>query len=286
LRASLQQAENDLAETVFRAPMDGLVTALYIEEGENVIPGTMNNPGTVILEIAELDTMEVEAEVDETDVIGIRLGQRARILVDAFEPAELAGQVTAIGQSGRATTAAQQGTQFQVRIRIDDPPPTLRPGMSADVEVLVGSADSAVVVPIQALVAYPRSVVEEWRKDEAAGRTTESKPETKDGEDGDAEAAEEGAGENTSERPSASSSAPARGERERPLEGVFIVLTDVARFREVKLGLRSDTHVEVQGVEPGQKVVTGPYKVLRELKSGNAVEIEAFDSGTRSRSAS
>src|SRR5690606_25692528 len=165
LRASLQQAENDLAETVFRAPMDGMVTALYIEEGENVIPGTMNNPGTVILEIAELDTMEVEAEVDETDVVGIRLGQRARILVDAFEPAELSGQVTAIGQSGRTTAAAQQGTQFQVRIRIDEPPPDLRPGMSADVEVLVGSADSAIVVPIQSLVAYPRSVVERWRED-------------------------------------------------------------------------------------------------------------------------
>jgi len=291
LRASLQQAENDLAETVFRAPMDGMVTALYIEEGENVIPGTMNNPGTVILEIAELDTMEVEAEVDETDVVGIRLGQRARILVDAFEPAELSGQVTAIGQSGRTTAAAQQGTQFQVRIRIDEPPPDLRPGMSADVEVLVGSADSAIVVPIQSLVAYPRSVVERWREDEAAGKTTDSKSSAKK-EDTAADASGADGGEPTSggaagsSSTSGSSSASVRAERDRPLEGVFIVVDGVARFREVKLGLRSDTHVEVHGVEPGQKVVTGPYKVLRELEGGNAVEIEASDSSKRPRSTS
>jgi HlyD family secretion protein len=287
LRASLEQAENDLTETVFRAPMDGMVTALHIEEGENVIPGTMNNPGTVILEIAELDTMEVEAEVDETDVVGVRRGQRARVLVDAFEPAVLSGQVTEIGQSGRSTNAAQQGTQFQVRIRIDDPPPTLRPGMSADVEVLVGSADSAVVVPIQALVAYPPSVVREWREDEAAGRTSETRKRDSEenGDAGDLEDDEEGSddaeGSGEGSQDGAVSRSGPVSERERPLEGVFVVIDGVARFREVKLGLRSDTHVEVEGVEPGNTVVTGPYKVLRELRGGDAVEVEETDTKPR-----
>ncbi|MCA9730346.1 MAG: efflux RND transporter periplasmic adaptor subunit, partial [Candidatus Eisenbacteria bacterium] len=266
LRASLAQAEKDLAETVFNAPIGGIVTSLNIEEGENVIPGTMNNPGTVILEIAELDTMEVEAEVDETDVVGMHDGQRARILVDAFDPEELSGEVTAVGQSGRATSSTQD-TQFRVRVRIDDPPPALRPGMSADVEVLIGSADSALVVPIQALTAYPGSVVAEWQEDEAAGRTHDRKK----GRRGPSKPKSE---PESADRPASERSRTAGDDR--LVEGIFLVESGAARFRAVELGLRSDTHVEIAGdVRPGQLVITGPYKILRDLQGGDLVDVEA-----------
>jgi HlyD family secretion protein len=259
-RAVLAEAEKDIRETVFRAPIDGIVTALNVEEGENVMTGTMNNPGTVILTLANLDTMEVEADVDESDVVRIAPGVKAKVKVDAWEDSVLSGVVTSVGMSGRkgGTSAQQQATNFKVKVRITDPPAGLRPAMSADVELLSGERDSALVVPIQALVAQPERVVRRWeqrRADTANGRSKRSRH-AEDSSDAALDPAD--------------SSSAARNEK--MIEGIFLEREGIARFVPVKLGLRGDTQVEISGeVREGDRVVTGPYRTLRNLKDGDEV---------------
>ena len=255
--AFMAESRKDLKETVFYAPMDGIITALNVEEGENVVTGTMNNPGTVILTLADLDTMEVEADVDESDVVRVVPGQTARVKVDAWEDSVLAGTVTTVGMSGRkgSETTQQQGTNFKVKVRILTPPPGLRPGMSADVELLSGQKDSALVVPIQALVAQPERIVQRWmsaREDRAHGRR--HRPQT----DADAEA-DTGRISGT----------------EKMVEGIFLERKGHASFTPVHTGLRGDTEVEISGeVRPGDTVITGPYRVLRTLTDDTAVKPE------------
>lgn len=269
-QAILAEVKKDLSETVFLAPMDGIVTALNVEEGENVVTGTMNNAGTVILTLADLDTMEVTADVDETDVVSVRPGQTTKVRVDAWQDSVLTGVVTTVGMSGRrgvSGTAQQQGTNFEVRVRITQPPEGLRPGMSADIEVLTGERDSALVVPIQALVAQPERVVKRW---------TEAREQPKDAKA--RRALRKAAGKNAS---GDSDEADTTGIRnEKRIEGVFVERDGKARFVPVKLGLRGDTHIEVFGeLAVGDKAVTGPYRTLRKLKDGDAIKPEKAKKG-------
>lgn len=254
LRAGLAEVEKDLRETVFTAPMDGIVTALNIETGENVITGTMNNPGTVILVLADLDTMLVETEVDETDVVRLAIGQATKVTVDALPDTILNGRVLSIGQSGRRSSGSSQGQgiSFLVRVKIDDPPSSLRPGMTADVEVLAAVREEALAVPIQALVAYPEPVVERWETRRARGNAKSKKED-------DLEL----------------TPADTTGRRAKLVEGIFIDRDKTARFVRVKLSTRGDTHVAIEGeVTAGDRVITGPYRTLRALKDGDRVQAE------------
>lgn len=256
-QAALGEVRKDLNETVFLAPMDGIVTALNVEEGENVVTGTMNNAGTVILTLANLDTMEVAADVDETDVVAVRSGQKAKVKVDAWQDSVLTGVVTTVGMSGRRGTAGgqQQATNFEVKVRIEEPPDGLRPGMSADIEVLTGERDSALVVPIQALIAHPERVVQKWMEDRA-------NPPGK-------------GGRNQKKTTDADAEPDSIRRNEKLIEGVFLERDGKARFVPVRLGLRGDTSVEVTGdLQVKEKVVTGPYRTLRKLKDGDAIKPE------------
>ncbi len=120
------------------APFDGVVSALNVEKGEIVITGTMNNPGTQILTVSDLSRMLVRAEVDETDVVEMRIGQKAKISVDAFPDTTFAGTVTEIGNTAKASqiSTVQGQTNFEVKVVFDDNVPQVRPGMTADVDIL------------------------------------------------------------------------------------------------------------------------------------------------------
>ena len=130
------------------------MTQLNVERGEIVMVGTMNNPGTVILSIADLRRMKVEADVDETDVAAIRVGQTATVKVDALPDTTLTGAVVEIANSPKVTELGtqEQQTNFVVDVMIDHPPSTLRPGMTADVEIKTGTKSGVLHVPIQAVV--------------------------------------------------------------------------------------------------------------------------------------
>ena len=147
----LKRAEDDLARTTIRSPMDGTVIRLDAEKGETVVPGTTNLPGSVLMVIADMSRLLAEVEVSEGDVVDVALGQRAEVRVDALEDVPQAGEVVEIATSGREDPS--QGTiRFTVKVALDDPDPALRPAMTAKVDILTATAEGVASVPIQAVV--------------------------------------------------------------------------------------------------------------------------------------
>jgi HlyD family secretion protein len=251
-QSTLQAAHDNLRKTRFISPINGTVTQLTIERGEIAVIGTMNNPGTVLLTVADLSRMKVEADVDETDVATVRIGQEATVKVDALPDTSLVGHVTQIANSPLISGAdtQEQETNFKVDVTIDNPPPILRPGMTADVEIRTARRDSVLAVPIQSVVI----------------RTPDDlkPPETKKKKRGGAQA-------ETAEKATPSGERP----KQEEVRGVFVIVDGKAEFRRVKTGIASDTDFEVLGeIKPGEKVVIGPHKTLRSLKPGQRVKIE------------
>lgn len=152
-QASIVQAETDLSYTTIESPTDGRVVQLNAREGEVVIPGTMNNPGSVIAVIADLSQILVEAEVGETEIVGIHTGLPATIKVDAIPDKQYTGHVTEIGSSAAVRAGAGSGIRyFKVKVAIDAPDERLRPGMTSQVSIVTTTLPNAVSVPIQSVV--------------------------------------------------------------------------------------------------------------------------------------
>jgi HlyD family secretion protein len=153
-RANVAAAQDTLSKTTIRAPMDGVVTALPVEEGEVAVIGTMNNPGTKLLTIADMSVVEAVMEVDETDIPAVKVGQRATVTVDAYPNKTFNGIVTEVGSSPiqRNPGAGTEAVNFEVKIQIENPPPGVRPGFSASADIITGTRSKAVAIPIQALV--------------------------------------------------------------------------------------------------------------------------------------
>jgi len=156
-RANLAAARDTLSKTTLRAPMDGIVTALPVEEGEVAVIGTMNNPGTKLMTIADMSVVEAVMEVDETDVPAVKIGQRATVTIDAYPNKTFSGLVTEVGSSpiprnGIGGGGTGEAINFEVKIQIENPPAGVRPGFSASAEIVTGTRAKALAVPIQALV--------------------------------------------------------------------------------------------------------------------------------------
>ncbi len=162
--ASHKSTLDNLAKTTYSSPIGGVITSLRVEEGEVAIIGTMNNPGTVLLTIADLSVMEVEVEVDETDVVGVALGQKARVRVDAFPTAVFEGQVTEIGSSALQRTtgvsATQESKDFKVVVTLENPSERLKPGLSASADIVVAERAQVLAVPISSLVLRDKASVD------------------------------------------------------------------------------------------------------------------------------
>src|SRR5688572_20531449 len=155
-RANVAAARDTLSKTTMRAPMAGIVTALPVEEGEVAVIGTMNNPGTVLLTIADMSVVEAVMEVDETDIPNVKVGQTATVTIDAYPNQTFNGVVTEVGSSPMDRTGLGGGgteaINFEVKIQIDNPPAGIRPGFSASADIITGSRPKAVAIPLQALV--------------------------------------------------------------------------------------------------------------------------------------
>jgi HlyD family secretion protein len=165
-QASLQSTLDNLEKTVYNAPIDGVITSLRVEEGEIALVGTMNNPGTILMTIADLSVMEVEVEVDETDVVGVRIGHTAEVRVDAFPEEPIKGTVTEVGSSAlEKLTATEESKDFKVVITLEDPPKNLKPGLSASADIITARKDNVLAVPISSLVL--REKEEENTEDES-----------------------------------------------------------------------------------------------------------------------
>jgi HlyD family secretion protein len=166
-QASLQNAMDDLSKTVYNSPIDGIITSLRVEEGEIAMIGTMNNPGTILMTIADLSVMEVEVGVDETDVIGVEIGQQAEVRVDAFPDQTIKGKVTEIGSSAlQKVTSSEESRDFKVIITLENPPANLKPGLSATTDIITAEKTDVLAIPISALVLREKEDKEEEKKDE------------------------------------------------------------------------------------------------------------------------
>jgi HlyD family secretion protein len=248
--ASLARARDDLSKTTIRSPMDGTVTQLNAEKGEITLTGTMNNPGTVIMVVSDMGEILATVDVDETRVTQVRLGQVARVVVDAVGDAKpYTGKVFEI--AGSAVQRAGQQTQvFEVKVALDTVDAQLRPGMTAKARIETQSAKDVVTVPIQAVMLRPAGEL----ADAAAGVTKKSD---------DAKASDPKPIE-------AKKSGAKAGETK---ECVYVVESGKANLRAVKSGISDETSVAIlEGLKEGETVVTGPYRGLRDLKNGDAVK--------------
>jgi HlyD family secretion protein len=247
--ATVVAAADNLRKTRFVAPFDGVVSALNVEAGENVITGTMNNPGTEILVVSDLSRMLVRADVDETDVVDMKV----KITVDALPDTSFPGTVTEVGNTAkRSLTSAIEGqTNFEVKVVFDRDVPQVRPGMTADVEIETATHAKTLSVPIQAVI------VRTERELERAARKPGARPKRKAST---ALAAED----------------DTVGRKDKEITGVFVVGKDnVAKFVPVRTGIASESAIELFGpVKGGEVVVAGPYKALRDLKPGAKVKRE------------
>jgi HlyD family secretion protein len=252
-RAAVSEARDRVDKTVIRAPMTGRITRLSVEKGETAIVGTMNNPGSLLLTVADLSEMEAVIEVDETDVPEISIGDSASVEIDAFPNRRFAGRVTKIGNSSIrpvssvTSTASDQAIDFEVRIALDDPPEAIRPDLSATANVVTATREEVLAIPIIALTLI----------DEEDFELLEN------------ELTEDGAADES----------PFAGRDASQIEGVYVVEEgDVVRFTPVEIGVTGDSYFEVlSGLEEGQTVVSGSYQAIRELRDGTAIEIEEGD---------
>lgn len=241
--AALEEARDRLDRTVIRAPMTGRVTRLDVEQGETAIVGTMNNPGSLLLTIADLSTMEAVVEVDETDVTRVEVGDSASVEIDAFPDRSFAGRVTKIGnsalqpRSGAAAAGAGQdeAVDFEVRVLLSDPPAGIRPDLSTTAEIVTDRRSGALSIPIIALTLQDTTELDEgWR-----------------------------------------GGAPRDPVFDRGVvEGVFVVEGGEARFRPVRVGIAGRSHFEVlEGLAESDTVVSGSYQAIRDLRPGDRVEL-------------
>ena len=290
-KAYLEKALDDLSKTTIAAPMSGTVSQLNSEEGE-VVLGTEQFSGTVIMTIADLSKMEAEADVDETDIVDVAIGQAASIEVDALPDTVLKGEVTEIASSaytlGRGTQ--EEVTNFKVKVAILDRATSLRPGMSATVDIETASHQDVLYVPIQSVVMRAPEPPDEESSEEAedaaeavdgeedtlTSEQSEEAPETSAETTG---TGEDGAGTELESEPD---QAPAKGDqgKEELIEVVFVVKDDTAVMVPVKTGISSDTNTEIiSGLEGEEMVVTGSYRALRDLRDGQKVKVENPDQG-------
>lgn len=242
--AQLSSARHNLKQVTIDAEMAGIVTRLNVEEGEIAIMGTLNNPGTILMTVADLSTIEAEVEVDETEVVSIETGQSAKVTLDAFPDTSYAGIVTEVGNSPilSSSVSGQQGVDFKVVITITDTIPNVRPGLSADSEIIAARAENALAIPIQSLTVR--------QKKDLKGAAAQSDSSSTD------------------------STAVKDEKADEEIEGVFVVVDGKAEFRQIKIGVAGQTHFEViSGLEEGDKVVSGNFRAIRDLKDGQRVKI-------------
>ena len=235
-RANLNASRDTLSKTTVRAPIDGVVTNLPVKEGEVTVIGTMNNPGTQLMTISDMASVEAVLMVDETDVPSVQVGQKAVLSIEAYPARAFEGLVTQVENSpiarndpelqGLITTS--DAINFKVRVKLLAPPDRIRPGFSVTADVITGSKPRVLAIPLAAIVVRDSPKGEKT----AAGRIkTES--------------------------------------------GVYVLREEKAKFLPVELGLAGELKVEITvGLPRDQEIVTGPFKTLRTLKEGDRLKVE------------
>jgi HlyD family secretion protein len=260
-RASLDYAEKQLVKTTIVSPLDGTISKLNSQLGERVL-GMVQNVGTEIMTIADLNTMEARVDVGETDVVLIRPGQKARLDVDAFKDRKFAGVVTDIANSSKNTASlstsssqSQEATKFEVRIRVTENE-AFRPGMSVTADIETRDRTNAITVPLASVTTRPPKppgTEKSAKKDVAKSGPTNVVA----------------SADPTNAVPSNKKSKDAP----RLSEVVFLVEGNHVKMVPVKIGICDDNYWEItDGLAEGQEVVAGGYKAIsRDLQDGKRI---------------
>ncbi len=234
-RAQLVRAKDSLSKTTIRSPLSGIITYLPVNEGEIAIIGVQNQPGTNLMTIADLSVITAEVKVDETDIVNVKIGQEAKIKVDALGEKTLIGHVSEVGNSalnksgntGNNGNSNQEAKDFKVVIILDEPSSDLRPGLSCTATITTASRKQVVTIPIQALTI---------REFDNPDKNIKKKIEK---------------------------------------EGVFVIKNGTVLFRPVKTGITGTTDIEVlEGLAIDEEIVTGPYQSLRTIQDNAKIKID------------
>ncbi len=252
-KANLVHNTDVLSKTEYRAPFDGVVTNLPVREGETVVMGIQNSPGSTLMTLADVSVITAEVKVDETDIVYVKLGQAAEVSIDAIPKKTFKGTVTEIGNNAllrstgvatsQSTGSTQEAKDFKVVVTLNEMPDNLRPGLSTTAKITTANKSGVLSIPIQALTIRQKGDLAPKKKDKSAVQAAE-KPE-------DARAAKQ------------------------EIQGVFVIRNGRAQFAPVQTGITGTTDIEVlDGLNPGDEIVTGSYKVLRTLKPDTKVKID------------
>src|SRR5215469_15074441 len=250
--ATLTRASDVLQKTVYAAPYDGVITNLPVREGETVVIGIQNQPGSTLMTLADMSVITAEVRVDETDVVNIELGQPAEVAIDAIPRKSFRAVVTEIGNNamvrstGVATTqslsASQEAKDFKVVVTLQDPPADLRPGLSATAKVTTATRRNVLTIPIQALAIRSNA---ELVPVNASKDAVQAAAPQKDASKG------------------------------KETQGVFVVRSGKVEFVPVETGIAGTTDIDVlNGLKEGDEIVTGSYKVLRTIRPGATVKVD------------
>ena len=265
-QAGLSTTRYNLTQIIIQSPMDGIVVRRNIEEGETAVVGTMNNAGSQLLTIADMSVIEAEVEVDETDIPFVKLGQEAKVTVDAVEDRTFRGRVTEIGNSPIQNSSQQSGgqrqaTTFKVIVTLDEEVPDVRPGFTCTADITTAKKQSVTAVPIQSLTVREMLLDPKGQlvREEPKGRRRGVEPTV------------------------SASNEPPPGHTRKELEGVFVLRDNKAVFTPVKIGIAGEQYFEVlDGLKPGDQVITGPFASVRELADGQEVRRQEDSSRRRS----
>jgi HlyD family secretion protein len=249
-RATVSQWSDVLAQYDVVAPINGVITNLPVRVGETVVPGIQNSAASTIMTIADMSIITAEVDVDETDIVSVRLDQPAEVTIDAIPNRTFRGKVMEIGNtaivrsSGLAAsqvqTSSQEAKDFKVVIALDISEDLVRPGLSCTAKITTATRQHVLSIPIQALTVRQK------------GQLEQPKP-----------------GQKRVLTPAAQ-----KAEREE-LQGVFVVNNGKAEFREVKTGITGATDIEVlSGLQDGDQIVTGSYQVIRTIRNGARVKVD------------
>lgn len=230
-RATLKQARDDLSKTTIQAPISGTISRLNKEVGEIALGSQFQED--VIMIISNLTGMEALVDVDENDIVSVHLGDSAAIEVDALPEMQFRGTVSEIANSAKlsASGTADQKTEFEVKISIDEPGSRLRPGMTASADIITEIRDSALVVPIQSVaVRTPDQLKIKTVPADSSGQITY------------------------------------QPDRDGFVQVVFVVQDGKVKAHQVDTGIQSETHIEIlNGLQPGDEIVTGNYRAISQL---------------------
>jgi HlyD family secretion protein len=255
-RATLTRVSDVLQKTSYEAPFDGMITNLPVRQGESVVIGIQNSPGSTLMTIADMSVITAEVKVDETDIVNVQLGQPAEVFIDAIPRKTFHGTVTEIGNNAivrstgvatsQQTVASEEAKDFKVVVTLQDSPEDLRPGLSATARITTATRSHAVVIPIQALTVRTQA---DLRQSPERGAVEAAAPQ-----------------QNASMQ---------KKDKDDEVQGVFVIRNKTAQFVPVDAGISGVTNMEVlKGLQAGDEIITGSYKVLRTLRPGASVKVD------------